>query len=353
MATTEAVVYHGPGDVRIEAISVPQAGPGELLVRIDACAVCGTDLKAHASGNPRIKAPMVMGHEFTGRLAEVGAELSGYQVGQRVVMATSVSCGQCAYCRRGLANLCVELTPMGFGYPGGMAGYTVIPARAVANGHVVIVPPELPANVAALAEPVSCAVNAMGNCRLTPGDSLLVIGAGPMGIINALVARAMGAAKVMLAEVNPARLEQARPFGFDRLVNPATEDLAAVVRAETAGLGVDVALVAAPAAAPMEQAMALVRKQGAVCLFASLPAGRSELTIDSRTIHYGEVHVVGSSDSTAAHVAKAVALLADPRLMAERLVTHVLPLSRVHEAFDLMRSGECLRVVLTPSPTAA
>jgi len=348
MATTEAVVYHGPGDVRVETIPVPSPGAGELLVRIDACAVCGTDLKAHASGNPRIKAPMVMGHEFTGRIDTIGAGLDGYRLGQRVVMATSVSCGDCAYCRRGLRNLCVELTPMGFGYPGGMAGYTVIPARAVANGHVVIVPDDLPANVAALAEPVSCAVNAAGNCRLTPGDVVLVIGAGPMGIINALVARALGAGRILLAEVNPARLAQARPFGFDRLINPAEEDLAAVVRDETDGLGVDVALVAAPAAAPQEQAPALVRRQGTVCLFASLPAGRSELTLDSRLIHYGELHVVGSSDSTAAHVARAVDLLADPRLQAERLVTHVLPLSGVLEAFDLMRSGACLRVVLTP-----
>lgn len=349
MATTEAVVYHGPGDVRLETIAVPVPGPGELLVRVDACAVCGTDLKAHASGNPRIKAPMVMGHEFTGLITQVGDGLTGFSLGQRVVMATSVSCGECAYCQRGWRNLCVELTPMGFGYPGGMAGYTVIPARAVANGHVVIVPDELPARVAALAEPVSCAVNAMGNCGLVPGDVMLVIGAGPMGIINALVARAMGASRILLAEVNPARLEQARPFGFDRLINPAQDDLPAIVRAETNGLGVDVALVAAPAAAPQEQAMALVRKQGAVCLFASLPAGKSDLTVDGRLIHYGELRVVGSSDSTAAQVVKAVALLADPRLQAERLVTQVLPLAGVLDAFELMRSGECLRVVLTPS----
>jgi L-iditol 2-dehydrogenase len=348
MATTEAVVYHAPGDVRVEQVPRPVCGAGELLVAVDACAVCGTDFKAHQSGNLRILAPMVMGHEFTGRIAEVGTGLDGWAVGERVVMATSISCGACAYCRRGWRNLCVDLAPMGFSYPGGMARYTAIPARAVANGHVVKVPADLPATQAALAEPVSCAVNAMGNCGLAPGDLIVVIGAGPMGIINALVARAMGARRVILAEVNPARLRQAGPFGFDRLVNPTEEDLPALVKAETDGLGADVVLVAAPAAAPQEQAIALARKRGAVCLFASLPAGKSLLTVDSRPIHYGELRVVGSSDSTADHVARAVEFLALPRMHADRLVTHVLPLARVHEAFALMASGDCLRVVLTP-----
>lgn len=346
MATIRAVVYHAPGDVRVEAIPLPVAGEGELLVKVDACAVCGTDFKAHAAGNPRIAAPMVMGHEFTGLITE--ARAAGFAVGERVVMATSVSCGECAYCRRGWRNLCADLRPMGFGYPGGMAEYTVIPRRAVDNGHVVKVPAGLPATVAALAEPVSCTVNAMANCNLTPGDVVVVVGAGPMGILNALTARASGASKVLLAEVNPARLEQARPFGFDRLVDPQTEDLAALVKAETDGLGADIALVAAPAAAPQEQALGLVRKRGTVCLFASLPSGRSDLTIDSRPLHYNELRVVGSSDSTPAQVARAVELLAEPAMHADKLASHVLPFERVLDAFELMRTGACLRVVLTP-----
>ncbi len=343
----KAVVFHAPGDVRVESVPDPTPEPGGLRVRVDACAVCGSDLKAFKAGNPRIRPPMVMGHEFTGLVEDVGGPVGGFAPGDRVVMATSVSCGDCAYCRRGWPNLCADLAPMGFVYPGGMAEAVAIPERALRNGHVVKVPPGLPATHAALAEPVSCAVNACEACGVREGDVVVVVGAGPMGLINACVARAFGARAILLAEVNEARLRQAEGFGMDRLVNPATEDLAAVVREATGGVGADVAIVAAPAAKPQEDAPALVRKRGTICLFASLPKGRSDITLDSRPIHYGELRVVGASDSTPRQVARAVEMLAGGTFPADRVITHVLGLDAIARAFELMAKGEALKVVLT------
>jgi L-iditol 2-dehydrogenase len=344
----KAIVYYAPGDVRVEDAPLPQAAAGELRVKVDACAVCGTDLKSFKHGNPRIKAPLIMGHEFTGLVETVGAGVQGFAVGERVVMATSVSCGCCRYCREGWRNLCVDLAPMGFSYPGGMAEYIVIPACALENGHVVKVPPGIPAEQAALAEPLSCAVNAVGQCNLRRGDVVVVLGGGPMGLMNACVARALGAGQVVLAEVNPARLAQAGQFGCDVLLNPNNDDLAARVRQLTGGLGADVAIVAAPAAGPQELALDLVRRRGTVCLFASLPVGQSMLQLDSRKIHYGELRVIGSSDSTAEHVRAAVELMARGAVPAARLASHVLPLSDIFRAYELMLSGEALRVVLRP-----
>jgi L-iditol 2-dehydrogenase len=346
--TMRAIVYHAPGDIRLETIPVPPCGPDEIRCRVDACAVCGTDLKSKTHGNPRIKAPKVMGHEFTGLVETVGAKVQGFTVGDRVVMATSVSCGQCYYCKKGWRNLCADLAPMGFTYAGGMAEFVTIPARALDNGHVVKVPAHVKAEHAALAEPVSCCVNSADNCGLRKGDTVVVVGAGPMGIMNACVAREFGAAKVILAEINETRLAMCVPFGFDRLVNPAKEDLAAIVKAETGGIGADVVIVAAPAAQPQEQAPTLARKRGTICLFASLPAGKSNLSIDSRTVHYGEQRLVGTSDSTPAHVAKAVELIAGGRLPVGRLATHILDLGEIDQAFALMQSGEALRVILKP-----
>lgn len=343
-----ALVYHAPGDIRLETIPVPSCGEGELRIRIDACAVCGTDFKTYLHGNPRIKAPMVMGHEFTGLVETLGRGAAGFRVGDRVVMATSVACGECYYCRQGWRNLCANLAPMGFSYPGGMAEFTTIPARAVANGHVVRVPPGVKAEHAALAEPLSCTVNAAENCGIARGHTVVVVGAGPMGIMNACMAREFGAAQVILAEINPRRLAMAEPFGFDRLVDPATEDLVAVVKDATDGLGADVAIVAAPAARPQEEAPLLVRKRGTVCLFASLPKGESVLALDSRPVHYGELRIVGTSDSTPAQVAKAVELIAGGSVPVDRLATHVLGLDDLRKAYDLMQSGESLRVVLKP-----
>lgn len=345
----KAVVYHAPGDIRVEDLPLPRCGADELLVRVDACAVCGTDWKSFKHGNPRIKAPLTMGHEFTGLVVEAGDEAAGdLAVGDRIVMATSVSCGTCFYCRKRWPNLCRNLAPMGFTFAGGMAEYVVIPALALRNGHVIRTPAELLPEHAALAEPVSCAVNSLQHCELEPGDTVLVLGAGPMGLMNACVARGLGAGKIILSELNDARLRQAESFGCDVLINPAREDLAARVMAETDGLGADVAIVAAPAAAPQEQAIQLVRKRGTVVLFASLPAGASQLVLDSRPIHYGELRVVGSSDSAPWHVEKAVELLATGAVPAAKLATHILPLDQFHAALQTMESGQSLRVVLKP-----
>ena len=344
----KAVVYYAPGDIRVEQVEVPVCGAGEIRIKIDACAVCGTDLKAYVSGNPRIKAPKIMGHEFTGLVDTVGSDVNGFQIGERIVMATSVACDTCYYCKQGHRNLCANIAPMGFTYEGGMAEYTVIPARALQGRHAIKVPSSVPAEHAALAEPLSCAVNSCLNCDIQKGDTVVIIGAGPMGIMNACVARQFGASKIILAEINEQRLKQAEPFGFDLLVNPAEEELTSVVMQQTGGLGADVAIVAAPAAKPQEEALKLVRKRGTVCLFASLPAGKSEITIDSRIIHYGEVKLVGSSDSTPQQVRKAVEMISSGSLKADNLASHVLPLDDIMKSFKLMKSGKTLRVVLKP-----
>lgn len=347
METIKAVVYHAPGDIRVEEVPMPECGADELLVKVDACAVCGTDLKSMVSGNPRIVAPKAMGHEFTGLIETVGSEVSGFAVGERVVMATSVSCGECYYCKKGHSNLCQELAPMGFSYEGGMADYVAIPERAIRNGHVIKVPGHVKPEHAALAEPLSCAVNSCENCGIREGDTVVVIGGGPMGILNACAAREFGAGKIIMAELNPARLAQCGPFA-DLLVNSGEEDMEKIVKDETGGIGADVVIVAAPAAPPQEQALSMVRKQGSICLFASLPVGKSMLNIDSRPLHYGEIRMVGSSDSTPAHVERAVEMIAGGKLEMDLLATHQLPLDGIFEAFELMKSGESLRVVLIP-----
>jgi len=344
----KAVVYYGPKDVRVETVPLPPCANGEVRVKVDACAVCGTDLKAYVHGNPRIKPPQIIGHEFTGLVETVGEQVDGLSIGQRVVMATSISCGECFYCARGWRNLCTAVAPMGFAYPGGMAEFVTIPARALEHGHVIEVPETVRPEHAALAEPLSCTVNSAENCVIGTGDTVVVVGAGPMGIMNACTARHFGAETIVLAEINETRLEQAETFGFERLVNPATADLRHIVMDKTSGIGADVVIVAAPVARPQEQALDMVRKRGTVCLFASLPVGASMLSVDSRLVHYGEIRVVGTSDSTPRHVRKAVELIAAGAFPAEKLVTHVLGLDDVSDAFELMQSGESLRVVLRP-----
>jgi L-iditol 2-dehydrogenase len=346
--TMKAIMYYAPKDVRVEMIPVPACGDNEIRVKVDACAVCGTDLKSYNNGNPRIKAPLPMGHEFTGLVETIGKHVEGFTLGDRIVMATTISCGECYYCQRGWQNICANLSPMSFGYAGGMAEYTVIPSRALRNGHVIKVPEGVNAEHAALSEPVSCAVNTCEICEVRNGDTVVISGAGTLGMMNACVAREFGAQKIILVNRSKPRLERARSFGFDVLIHSEEQDVLQTILDETNGIGADVVIVAAPAAAPQEQAIELVRKRGAVCLFASLPVGRNMLSLDSRKIHYGELRVLGISDSTPHHVAKAVELISQNRLPMEKLATHILGLDDIFKAFELMTSGKSLRVVLKP-----
>jgi len=343
-----AIRYYGPGDVRLDEVPVSEISRSEILVKVDACAVCGSDLKAFNFGNPRLHPPITMGHEFTGEIVEAGRSTTGFQKGERIVLSTSISCGECLYCRKGWSNLCVNLAPMGFFYNGGMAGYTAIPEKAIKNGHVVKVPDSLKPEFAALAEPLSCAVNSIEKCKIQAGDTVLIMGAGPMGILIACTARRYGAGKIIITEVNSSRLLQARDFDIDLLLDPGKEDLKEIVQSQTNGYGADVVIVAAPSASPQEEALSLVRKGGTVCLFASLPSGHSNLSIDSRLIHYGEINLTGSSDSTTKHVKIAVEMLSDPDFPAGKIASHILSLKDVKTAFSLMSSGEALRVVLIP-----
>jgi L-iditol 2-dehydrogenase len=289
-----------------------------------------------------------MGHEFTGLVETIGENVAGFAIGDRIVMATTISCGECYYCKRGWRNICANLSPMSFGYAGGMAEYTVIPSRALRNGHVIKVPEGVKAEHAALSEPVSCAVNTSEICDVREGDTVVVIGAGSLGMINACVAREFGAKKIILVNRSQPRLERARSFGFDLLIHSEEQDVVQTILDETGGIGADVVIVAAPAAKPQEQAIEMVRKRGAVCLFASLPVGKNMLSVDSRKIHYGELRVLGVSDSTPRHVTKAVELISQHRLPMDKLATHILGLDDIFKAFDLMQSGASWRVVLKP-----
>jgi L-iditol 2-dehydrogenase len=344
----KAIVYHNAGDLRIEDLPIPDNNSQEMLVKIDACAVCGTDLKSYKHGNPRIKPPSVIGHEFTGLIDKIGVKVRGFSVGERIVMATSVSCGKCYYCRQGWNNLCLKIAPMGFHYPGGMAEYTVIPSLALENGHVIKVPTSVDANHASLAEPLSCAINAVDNCDLQKGNTVVVLGAGPMGLMNVCVARNLGASKIILSEVSDKRLQQASNFNIDVLVNPQKENLEQIVKTHTNNLGADIVIVTAPAIPPQEMAINLVRKRGTVCLFSSLPVGNEKISLNSRIVHYGEIRLVGTSDSAPRHVQQAVDLIHNGKIPAQKLVSHILKLGEFEKAFKFMESGEALRVVLKP-----
>ena len=344
----KAAVYYGPGDIRCEQRPQPEPARDNLIVKVHCCAICGTDLKLATVGNPRCHPPRIIGHEMVGSVAHAGADVCGYAVGDRITLATTVACGTCPICARGCGNLCPHAKPISYDFDGAFAEYVLVPPLAIANGNVIKVPENVPDDAAALSEPLSCALNAQRLAGLAAGDRVLVVGGGPLGALHAELAKALGAARVMITELSERRLQLLRGIRDVRLIDAESEDVPAVVQSETDGMGADVVLVCAPARAAMEQALQYARKGGAVSYCASLPKGGSEVTLDSRTVHYGELRLVGASDSRPEHVAGVVQLMADGKLELGPMVTHRVTIDTIHDGLDYMRARVCLKVLVAP-----
>jgi len=346
----KAAVYYGPGDIRVEERPEPAASEDNLVVQVHCCAICGTDVKLATIGHHRAKAGRIIGHELVAHIVHVGRKVAGFAEGERVTLATSVGCGKasCPYCSRGLHNLCADELPIGLGVDGALAEFMAVPPQALAGGNVVKVPDHVADEAAALSEPMSCAINAQQIVGVGEGDSVLVIGGGPLGAIHVELAKAFGARQVMISQHSEPRLSMLREMEDVRVIDAANEDVGDVVAQATDSLGVDVVVVAAPTREAHEAAINYVRKGGAVSLFASLPSGKSDVTFDSRVIHYRELRVCGVSDSRPEHVRKAVELLADGKIDYEKIVTHRVSLANLHEGFELMKQKQSLKVLVFP-----
>jgi L-iditol 2-dehydrogenase len=343
-----AAVFYGPGDLRVEERPRPRIAEYELLLEVECCALCGSDARTFRFGARNITGPVVLGHEVAGRVAEIGRGVSGFAAGERVAVAPAIPCGDCAYCRRGVETMCDRLRSIGYEFDGGFAEYMAVPASAVRAGCVNAVPNGLGAAEAALAEPLACVINAQELLAVGPEDDVVVMGAGPIGCLHASLARARGARKVLLVDVRPERLDLARPFGADVLIDSSREDLRQRVLDETHGLGASVVIVAAPSGAAQEQALTLAAKRGRVDFFAGLPKTDSHIALDANLVHYRELSLMGAYGSRPAHNREALGLIASGRIPVAKLVGRSLPLDRVQEGIETVEGGSVLKVVIEP-----
>jgi L-iditol 2-dehydrogenase len=344
----KAAVYYGPGDIRVEERPEPTPAADNLILEVSCCAICGTDLKLATVGNPRCHPPRIIGHEFLGRAVHVGSGVSGFSPGDRVTLATTLACGACATCALGIGNLCPNAKPISYDFDGAFARFVAIPPLALAGGNAIPVPAGVPDEAAALSEPLSCVINAQELAGVRAGDRVLILGGGPLGALHAEVAGAFGAAEVMIVQRSEPRLSLLRRLPGVTVIDGASEDLLSVVQRKTGGLGADVVIVCAPARDAQEGALRYARKGGAISLFASMPKDAAGITLDSRAIHYGELRIVGASDSRPEHVAKAVGLLQEGRIDVEPVVTHRVSLDDLLAGIELMKAKQSLKVMVYP-----
>ncbi|MFY1671225.1 zinc-dependent dehydrogenase [Plantactinospora sp. WMMB334] len=345
----KAVRFHAPGDVRIDDVPEPTPGPGDVKIRVRNCSTCGTDVKISKFGHHHIHPPRVMGHEIAGEVVETGAEVTGWSAGDRVQVIAAIPCGRCAECRRGRMTVCPNQESMGYHYEGGFAQYLVVPAKVLAVDGLNRIPDGLGFAEASVAEPLACVLNGQELARVGDGDDVVVIGSGPIGCLHVRLARARGAARVFLVELNRERLEMAAALVHpDAAICGAEVDPIDEVLKLTDGRGADVIITAAASGAAQEQAVQMAARQGRISFFGGLPKDKPIISLDSNLVHYRELTIVGANGSSPAHNAEALRLIASGAVPVSDLITHRLPLDGAIDAFGVVARGEAIKVTIEP-----
>jgi L-iditol 2-dehydrogenase len=319
----KALRYFGPGKIEIEEIERPTLQKGEVLIRTIACGVCATDVKTVRRGHPKIKPGTVIGHEVSGVIVD-GNHVEGWHIGDRVAAAPYAPCGHCRPCLREQFTLCDHLMDEVFN-PGGFAEYIAIPPRIVQKG-LFRVPNGLSLEHAALAEPLGCCLHGLQIMDIQPQDSLLIIGDGPMGLLQAEAARALGVHQIILSGTIPMRLARAA-LVVDAVIDASREDVGARLQQLCPG-GADLVLVSVGDVMVSESAFRYVHKGGTINLFAGLPKD-VQFSIDPYLIHYNEVRLLGSFGLAPRHFQQAIALMANGKVNLDGIVTATVPLSGV------------------------
>ena len=342
--TMQAARYYEPNVVKYETVPVPQPGPGELVIRIQAALTCGTDVKCYRRGHPVLLKdfPSPFGHEFAGTVAALGEGVSKFAVGDRVVAANSAPCMTCFFCGKHQYNLCESLDLLNGAY----AEYILIPAR-IAELNTDGLPAHLPFEAAAFAEPLAVSLRGIDQTGIQPGDHVAVMGLGPIGQLLVKAAKHRGAHVTALAR-NPQKLALAQSFGgADTILNLTELTPEAIIARTPEGRGFDAVIEAVGRPETWELAVTLVRKGGTVNLFGGCP-GDSTVTFPTRKLHYEDIKLVSSFHHTPAHFAQAVELMASGAIDPSPLISATLPLAQFEAALQQVEAGQAMKIVLKP-----
>ena len=345
----KAARLYGKEDLRVVEVPVPEIGEKEILLRVRSTAICGTDIRMFKNGVDGIDEnnPLTLGHEIAGTIEKVGAGIEEYAPGTGVVVQPNMGCGVCDLCVSGNTQLCTNYhRALGINLDGGFAEYVKIPEKAVFQGNLAEIPKGTPLELAAIAEPFSCVYNAFERCNIRPGDSVLVIGSGPIGILHGKLAKLAGASPVMLHDLSGERLEIAKkmePF-FTTIPKGKLKEM---VDELTGGKGADVGITAAPSPQAQIDAVEVAAINGRVIFFGGLPKDKAKVPQDSNIVHYKQIWITGTTRSNLSQFRRTLKLIADGRVDVSGIVTHKFPLDRIHEAFEQVMQGKGMKSVIT------
>ncbi len=341
----KAAKLYGVKDLRVEDVEVPRIEAGEVLVKVKAATTCGTDLKIFQRGYVErvIKLPTIFGHEWAGEVVKVGEGLEWPEKGMRVRAGNSAPCLHCMMCQKGKYNLCENMIWLWGAY----AEYIKVPARMVLV-NMQEIPQHVSYEEAAITEPLACVLHGVEEARVKLGDTVTIIGAGPIGLLHLLTVKKIGAEKTIIIDLVDERLNFAEKLGADETINAGRENVVEKVRQLTDGYGADVVIEAIGLPATWEQALKLVGKGGIVLEFGGCPPG-TEIKVNTELLHYGETTVLGTFHATPLHFRKALNLISSRTLDVRSLITRKMRLEEIKEAFEILSTSKSeIKIAINP-----
>jgi L-iditol 2-dehydrogenase len=344
----KAAVLKSIGHIEIMDVENPKCTSQSVVIKVESSALCGSDIRAIRAGRKQLHLPQILGHEVVGTVIEIGDDIHDIQNGDRVAVVPSIPCTQCRICRSGLSpDLCPDHISIGFTYPGGFSEYMLIPPEAIRAHSLLNLPEALDFDVAVLAEPLGCVLHAQDSIQVMKGDRVVVIGAGPIGCMHAMVAKHRGAKQVILLQRSRKRLQEAENLDVaDAYISVLDPDAIDNVREITSGEFADVVIVAASTKEAQMLAFEMIGIAGRINFFGGLRVPDPFIQIPSNRVHYEELVITGSAGTGANEMRKALDVLVGNRDQMKRLVTKKYSLDNINEAIKAAEDGRELKIVL-------
>jgi len=345
MEYMKAALLRAPGRLEVEDVPIPPCPPSGILVEVKACAICTSDVKMAKFGHPALVYPRILGHEVSGVV--VKSRTRNFRERERIQIFPGLRCGRCIACQRGADNQCKHIEILGFSREGGMAAFLAVPLKGPVYGSVNSISEGVSFEEAALAEPLACCLNAQERSLVNSGDTVLIMGAGPMGCLNAMLARTKGAKRIFLADVFEKRRETAAFVQADLIIDPGREDICQIVRKETKGWGIDVLILASSEVLPGPDLLEALAFRGRICLFSGLSAGDVLQPFDLNLIHYKEACLLGAYGCTADQNTKACELISSKKIKVKELINKTISLTGIQEGIDYVAERKGMKAVVT------
>lgn len=345
----KAAYYYKEKDIRVEEVPIPEITEDDILLKVKAAAVCGTDLRIYKFGHFKIPEgeKRVLSHEVAGEIVKVGKNVRGYEVGMRIATPPNIGCGHCQWCMKGLNQLCPDYEAFGISIDGGFQEYMLIPGFAIHRDNAIKIPDDLSYEEAVLCEPLSCTYNAYESLKTVPGDVVLIIGAGPIGACHVMMNKMAGAGSIIVADISDERLEAVEQFGADVTINSAKEDLKQRVYELTGGVGADIIITACSVPEIQTLSLELAARCGRINLFGGMPKGKEIVPLNTNLIHYNELVVVATTGSSIQDFYQALRIAASGKINLKALVTARFRIDDIQDAFDYALSGKGMKAIVS------